>query len=417
MPPSYFPIKTDTACQLKWNWSTVSLYNSSSSSCHRASIDNINVENFDEFHNTPLKIKARNLMLDNQWPSGGCEYCQKIESAGGSSDRMFHLSIPDQYPPELDIDPNAVYVSPKILEVYFDNVCNMSCVYCWDGFSSKIQTENLKFGTFEKSGIVIENKANRSNDIDQLTLKLWSWLEKNHLTLNRFHVLGGEPFYQPQFLSCLDFFNKHPSPNLEFNVISNIMIKFERLTDYVDRVKTLVEEKKIKRFDLTVSIDCFGAEQEYVRHGIDLDIWRKNFEYLVSQDWICLNINQTITGLTIKTMPELIQYINRFKKHREIGHYFSVVVFSHECLHPGIFGPDFFSQDFDKILNQMRQESWQEKQAFAYMTGIKSLIESCKPQPEKIKQLVVLLDEIDRRRNLNWRNVFPWLEEEVKNVV
>jgi wyosine [tRNA(Phe)-imidazoG37] synthetase (radical SAM superfamily) len=31
-----------------------------------------------------------------------------------------------------------------MIEIYFDNVCNMSCIYCWDGFSSKIQQENIK---------------------------------------------------------------------------------------------------------------------------------------------------------------------------------------------------------------------------------------------------------------------------------
>jgi organic radical activating enzyme len=417
MSPKIFPINTSTACQLKWSWSTIRLYNGYTSSCHRASMSKITSETFDTFHNTLEKIDARNLMLQGKWPSGGCEYCKNIEDAGGSSDRQFHLAVPDQTPNELFDNPSETIVTPTVLEVYFDNTCNMSCIYCWDGFSSKIHSENLKFGRFEKNGIIIQNSETRTSDFDKLTAKLWDWLHRHHKKLKRFHVLGGEPFYQAQFLNCLEFFENHPSPDLEFNVVTNLMLSSERLQLQIDKIKQLVDNKKIKRFDLTVSIDCFGKEQEYVRYGLDLDQWRKNFEYVVQQPWVYLNINQTITALTIKTMPDLINYINSFKSLRNIGHYFSMVVSSHKCLHPEIFGPNFFSQDFDKILNCMRQDTWQEKQAFKYMMGIRLQLEAGHQQPDKIKQLGTLLDEIDRRRNLNWKNVFPWLQQEIKNVV
>lgn len=414
----FFPIKTETACQLKWAWSTVELYNGATSSCHRASPGKITAENFDTFHNTPEKISARQLMLEGKWPSNGCEYCKNIEDADGSSDRMFHLSIPDQTPPELISDPTLTQVTPTILEVYFDNVCNMSCIYCFDGFSSKIQQENIKFGRFEKNGVIIDNTAVKSNKFGELTAALWKWMETNHRSLKRFHVLGGEPFYQSQFLTCLDFFDSHPSPDLEFNVVSNLMISSARLIDQIEKIKHLIDNNKIKRFDLTVSIDCFGPEQEYVRYGLDLTQWRKNFEYVVAQSWIHLNVNQTLTALTLKTSPKLIEYVNKLKQHREIGHYFSTVTGKRsEFLHPGILGGTFFTECFDQILSAMKNSTWQEQQAKKYMNGIKLQIDSCSPDQTRLKKLLTFLDEIDRRRNLNWRNTFPWLEKELQHVV
>ena len=255
MSDKFFPIKTETACQLKWNWSTIRLHNGVTSSCHRASLSNITADNFDSFHNTTEKIDARTLMLNGQWPTGGCEYCQKIESAGGTSDRMFHAAIPNMAPSELDVNPLSTEITPTILEIYFDNVCNMSCIYCWDGFSSKIQQENVKFGRFEKAGIVIDNRAKKVDNIDLLTDRMWQWMKTHGQSLKRFHVLGGEPFYQHQFDYCLAFFDKNPFPNLEFNVVSNLMISTERFKNNIDRIKQLVAEKKLKQFDLTVSID------------------------------------------------------------------------------------------------------------------------------------------------------------------
>jgi organic radical activating enzyme len=357
-------------------------------------------------------------MLKGKWPDNGCEYCKNIEDANGSSDRIFHSSIPDQTPFELMNDPTSTQVTPTILEVYFDNVCNMSCIYCWDGFSSQIQQENIKFGRFEKNGIIIDNTANKVNKFKELTSALWQWMETHHTSLKRFHVLGGEPFFQPQFLTCLDFFDNHPSPDLEFNVVSNIMISPTRLVSQIEKIKQLVDSGKIKRFDLTVSIDCFGPEQEYVRHGLDLRQWKKNFEYIATQHWIHLNVNQTLTALTLKTSPELIEYVNGLKQHREIGHYFSTVVGqSSEFLHPEILGGKFFTDCFDQILSTMKNDTWQEQQAKKYMNGIKLQVESCLPDPVRLKKLMTFLDEIDRRRNLNWRNTFPWLEKELEHVV
>ena len=417
MSNKYFPIKTDTACQLKWNWSTIRLYNGATSSCHRVNSDLITVDTFDSFHNTPKKLSDRQLMLDGKWPTGGCEYCQKIENSGGASDRQFHLAIPNMSPPELEFNSTAISVSPRIVEIYFDNVCNMSCLYCWDGFSSKIQQENNKYGRFEKNGIVIDNRAKKAPDIDALTDKFWLWMEEHSTEIYRFNVLGGEPFYQKQLDQCINFLATHYNPKLEFNIISNLMVDSARFKNYIDQIHQLVKENRIGRFDLTASIDCFGKEQEYVRYGLDIRQWQENFEYLVSQDWITLNINQTLSGLTIKTVPALLQYINNFRPTREIGHYFSTTNMTHNFLHPEIFGSQYFNSDFEEILSNMPTDTWQQKEANKYMRGIQSQLNSSTRNQLAINQLGTFLTEIDRRRNLNWKNTFPWLVKELDNVV
>jgi organic radical activating enzyme len=379
--------------------------------------DIVTSETFDNFHNTPKKLADRQLMLNGQWPQGGCEYCKNIEDAGGHSDRMFHTSIPNMSPPELDHNPQAVHVTPRIVEVYFDNVCNMKCLYCWDGFSSQIQAENNKFGRFEKQGVVIDNYAKILPEKNTLTENFWHWMKKNHQEIIRFHVLGGEPFYQSQFDNCLEFLNNHPSPDLEFNVVSNLKVPTGKLENILDTIHNLVKSSKIKRFDLTASIDCFGPEQEYVRNGISVDQWMKNFKLVADQSWINLNINQTLSVLTIKTVPELLRFINNIRSQREIGHYFSTTVMTHEFLHPGIFGSDFFTKDFDAILLEMPNKTWQQQQARDYMLGIKSQVNSCQTDIVKIKQLKIFLDEMDRRRNTSWQKVFPWLIKEFDHVV
>jgi organic radical activating enzyme len=379
----------------------------------------VGVDDFNSFHNTPLKLQDREKMLRGEWPGRGCEYCRDLEQSGKYSDRTHHLQVPYMSPPELDNDPTATSVTPRVVEVYFDNVCNMSCIYCWDGFSSKIQQENKKFGRFEKNGVVIDNHANIVPHKKQLTEKFWQWMTENGPQLRRFHVLGGEPFYQLQFEECLNFFENTPCPALEFNVISNLKIESSKLSNILVRIKKLQDEKKIRRFDLTASIDCLGKEQEYVRYGISIDQWKQNFQLVAEQSWIYLNINQTLSSLTLKTTPDLLAFINQLRKNREINHFFSptLMTSSSEMLHPGIFGPHFFQKDFDAILEQMPENTWQQQESKKFMASLIDQLNLIDRDEKKILQLTTFLDEIDRRRNLNWKETFPWLEKEITNVV
>jgi ribosomal protein L25 (general stress protein Ctc) len=235
--------------------------------------------------------------------------------------------------------------------------------------------------------------------------------------------MGGEPFFSPQFETCLEFLETHHNPELELNIISNLKISSSKLETFIKRIEKMVVEQRIKRLDITASIDCFGSEQEYVRFGLDLDQWRKNFEYLAKQEWIILNINQTLSGLTIKTIPELLQYINDIRQYREVGHFFSLFISptlqtkTLEFLHPEIFGKGFWNVDFDKIFNHMPEKTHQQQESKLYMTGIHKLLNTHQRDYKKIKQLSIYLDEIDRRRSTNWKITFPWLVKEIENVV
>jgi hypothetical protein len=202
----YFPIKTATACQLKWNWSTLYLYSGDTASCHRTGYSKITSDTFDTFHNTEKKQQERRLMLDGQWPNDeSCQYCREIEQSGGSSDRIRHLAIPNQSPPELKLDPTAVVVQPTVLEIYFNNYCNLSCVYCSPDLSSKINAEYVKHGRFEKNGVILESRTIDSMRPSMLE-KFWAWMKQHSTGLVRFTVAGGEGFYQPELEPCLEYF-------------------------------------------------------------------------------------------------------------------------------------------------------------------------------------------------------------------
>lgn len=405
-----FPIHTATACQLKWIWSTLYLNTGVTRSCHRTAESTLDSQNFSQFHNTDLKLQDRASMLAGQWPKSSCGYCRDIERSGGTSDRMRHLTVPYEMPPELENDPNAVSVSPTVLEVYFNNTCNLGCLYCGPELSSYLANENHKHGDFAKHGVTLINPATHYRD---LLPQFWRWFDQGFQTLQRLHILGGEPFYQKKELHELfDKIEANPNPRCELNIITNLMVSPLLLQQHIDRLRDLVARRCVKKVDITCSIDCWGPQQQYVRWGLDLDQWEQNFQYLLQQKWLTVNINQTISVLTIKTMPELLRRLQQWRQIHRVGHWFSEVYPGPHYLKPHILGPDVFAEDFDIILSMMPTDTEENITAHRYMQGIAEHIGQQSFDSKSVGDLFVFLEEKDRRRGTQWSELFPWLKEQ-----
>jgi hypothetical protein len=160
---------------------------------------------------------------------------------------------------------------------------------------------------------------------------------------------------------------------------------------------------------LTCSIDNWGAQAEYARFGLKLDLWEKLFAYTVNQEWIYLNINQTITSLTMNTMIDLIKVINSYRKIRKINQHVGLVV-GRPWMHPKIYGYKFWSNTITGILSEMPEDSEKNIVTKKYLTGIFKSIPDLEPDLKQISTLKFFLDGLDKRRNTNWRKIFPYLD-------
>jgi len=404
-----FPIKTATACNSKWAWSTIWLNKGQTSSCHRVDSVPLDSNNFANFHNLPKKIADRELMLKGEWPTGGCNYCQKIEAAGGHSDRQHNNNIGGYVPKELKDNPTATHVTPRIVEIFAQNTCNFKCIYCAEDLSSQIQTENKKFGHNNRVHRI--PVVNQDQNVDYFK-KFLLWLEENIQDLARLHLLGGETFIQHDLMEkVFDIIERKPNPNLQFNIFSNFNAPKKYWYDYTSRIKDYCLAGNISRFDLTCSIDCWGPEAEYVRSGLDLSMLEEYFAWASeqSEDWLYLNVNQTVSSMTIKTMPQLIEKIKQYSKHRHIGHYF-MFVDGYKFQHPDVFDYSMWADDFEHILKIMPTDNSSQQEAIPRMIGLQRRLQNtCKQDLDRIKQLHDYLDELDHRRGTDWRRLFPYL--------
>jgi MoaA/NifB/PqqE/SkfB family radical SAM enzyme len=285
---------TPTFCLAKWQHVTMYLQSGETHSCYHPKPHKIPLtelkENPSALHNTMHKKLERKQMLEGKKPEG-CQYCWNIEAMGPEyiSDRHIRnasIFTEERYEEAAKgaWDQN---INPEYLEINFGNECNFKCGYCHPKYSTKFYKEIEEFGP-------VENVKNHRCDVDWMKLfqreeenpyvdAFWEWWPELRKTLNIMRVTGGEPTLHKSTWQLLDKIDEEPMPWLELNINSNLGTKNILIERLANKVKKLVDEKKIRAFKLFTSMDTWGERAEYIRTGLDLDVWEKNFHTYVTK--------------------------------------------------------------------------------------------------------------------------------------
>jgi wyosine [tRNA(Phe)-imidazoG37] synthetase (radical SAM superfamily) len=392
----------DPTCALKFSYSTVKLSEGTSASCHRTTYDKVPEGDFGKFHHTPTKMATRKLMLEGKWPGKGCEYCKKMEDAGAISDRMEANSMDPKHFSTTDC---------TILEMYFSNVCNQACIYCSAEYSSKWESENKTFGLEIETSDYARDFLKDKENFKRIKSEFWEWMEDNHKPLVKYNILGGEPFFQPELLENLDFFESHPCPNLELTIVSNLKCPEKRFRETMDKIDYLRAIGNLGQVRITCSIDSWGPSYEYIRWGGKSEEWEKNFSILVKEyPEVEPEIHMTMNAMSIKTQPELVNMLNKYNtKENSIWISANFVVWPYHMA-PDIFTTGFFKEDFKRLYKELDDGIWATS-IKEMMLGYEKSIDNTPVDYAKINKLKEELTNIDRRRGCDWKKTFPWLDE------
>jgi len=417
MSKKYFPLKdVGKACRLKWSESSIILNAGKVFGCHKGSSpDTLTPENFHNFHNLENKVRHRKQMLEGEWPDDdSCWHCRDVEVHGGLSQRQFSANVPDMYPEELDDDPTATIVTPKQIEIFFDNACNLSCLYCAPSLSSKIQFEEKKFGgpIVEDSRIDYSVQEHAYKDLLPHFIK---WLDENYDELQRLQILGGETLIQPQFWKFFELVKTKANPNLEIQLTSNLIIKNSLLEDLTAQIRDCLSNRRFKDLIILASVDCWGPEHEYIRYGFNTEMFEKNLEYILDNRFITVGLHSCITSLSISSMPKLAQKYKEWSEISKIDWYVDLVSPHDHQLNPIHLDYSLFEEAITEtldILSSIKNEK--AKHVIERLSGFASQIRNTPNNIDIQKKMLYYLDNIDLRRGLNWRSTFPWLDSYFK---
>lgn len=403
-----FPIINDAACVYKWAYNTFKVHNGKSSCCHRVTPEVVPLDDFDQVTRMPGVMEDRERMRQGLWPNPGrgCEYCKDVEDRGGISDRLYHNKIPGLTPVAFEtLGDRSI---PSISEVYLDNACDLACMYCLPQHSSKINNELLKHGP-SVTGLTYLPRNDRSEEYFE---QYMMWLDRHYHDLRRLSILGGEPLIQKRFWVMLQKLEQKQHPELELSINTNLNADSDAIERYVDICKRLVLQRRIKRADIQVSIDCWGPQQEFIRHGLDLKQWQKNFEILMQHNWLRIGVHQVITNLSIGTTNDLQKLLRDYKMHNpRITQNYHLPDAHKEIYHPEIFGGEFWQQELDDIQRDFVLATSFDQQCLQRLIGIKKSILAGRPDHHRLGLLKQTLDQLDLRRGTDWKSLFPTIDQ------
>jgi organic radical activating enzyme len=303
-------------CLAKWKQVSLHLPTGLNNSCYHPPLHAIPTElladNPSALHNTPHKKEQRKIMLKQERP-GECSYCWTMEDNGKLSDRHYRSGEP-WAAKDFDVVVNSTGeedVVPSYVEVNFNHACNLACSYCSPQFSSTWQQEIERHGGYPTSTVHNDpshfrgrNRPIPVREHNPYVEAFWAWWPTLYPELEHFRMTGGEPLLDKNTYRVFDYVLANPSPKLHLNVTSNFSVDERSWQKYLGYVKQLCEGERIEHFMQYVSLDSFGNQAEYIRHGLDFDLlWDRVNQFLIeipgrnSITFIVTMNNLSVTGL------------------------------------------------------------------------------------------------------------------------
>jgi organic radical activating enzyme len=309
---------TQSFCLAKWHHVTMYLQSGETHSCYHPRPHKIPLhelaDNPSALHNTWEKKMERKMMLEGKRPEG-CQYCWNVEDMGPDyvSDR--HIRNASIYTEErFEQCAKGSYeqnINPEYLEINFGNECNFKCGYCHPKYSTSFYNE------IKQNGPVTSVKNHRC-DIDWMKLyqreeenpyvdAFWEWWPELRKTLTIMRITGGEPTMHRSTYRVIDELDKDPAPWLELNVNSNLGTKTALIEKLSTSVRKLCDEQKIRSFKLFSSIDTWGKRAEYIRTGMDIELWEKNLHTYLTLTNSPVTFMITFNIFSVTTFKSLLE--------------------------------------------------------------------------------------------------------------
>lgn len=432
-------------CAAKWKQVTMHLQNGMNHSCHHPKTHVVPVNeilvNPTALHNSLYKKQQRKDMLEGKRPAE-CDYCWRVEDEGqGSlSDRVYKSADAWANPFISDIasKPWDDNVDPSYVEVSFSHVCNFKCSYCAPHISSKWMDEIETHGAYPTS--------TRYNNLDYLKNEsmipipnreynpyveaFWKWWPTMYRNLQHFRITGGEPLLSKDTFKVLDYIIENPNPNLSFSINSNMNPPEKIFDAFLEKIKIIINEKKVKSFKIFTSAEAHGKQSEYIRFGMDYNKWLSNIHRVYREiPEIEFTVMSTYNIFSLTSYIPFLKDVLDIK--REYGHYSNDrnpmlldIPYLRYPDHQAVFimEPNMLDMLYDQvtyIYQNLEYKNW-------YGTANRGFYEHEADKLKRIyniaktastnewtdinrKNFTIFVDEHDRRRGTNFEETFPEL--------
>jgi len=347
-------------------------------------LGNIHQNSIEDILQSKKNLEIKTQMLNKEFPNNckGCYFQEKDRATSFES-----ISSRLYYAKELgpSIDSNLLDKKDNFnlnhVDLRWTNHCNQACVYCSPEYSSKWATELDK--------TIKSDKQTR----DQVK----KYVFNNVKQLKNIYLAGGEPLLINENRAFLKLLLEK-NPDVHIRVNTNL-----------SSTKTGVFQMlcKFKNVHWTVSVESIKEEYEYVRyHGVWND-FLKNLKY--------------IQTLNHKISFNMLYFILNYKSIFDCIDYFKSIGFHNNSFILGpLYTPLFLNvkhlpENIKKEVITIFENKINEKPGFYLQNSLENCLKYLTQTGfhANIKLVHNGIKEMDERRKLNSRKIFPKLYKEV----
>lgn len=214
----------------------------------------------------------------------------------------------------------------------------------------------------------------------------------------------------------LDYIIENPNPKLELAINSNCVLPDKLFDRFLEKIKIIQENKMVKKFTLYTSAEAYGKRAEYIRNGMDYNVWLDScHRFLEEVPNANFSIMSTYNALSITSYTEFLKDVLIMKlKHYNDDRSISLDI-------PYLDNPKWMSvrilpvEYIDMLLSQVQFmksnhcngkgfQDWEVNK----LERIQYLIKPVK-DPNHLKDFALFFDEHDKRRQTNFLETFPEL--------
>jgi organic radical activating enzyme len=427
--------KSDSFCAAKWYNATIWLGSGMTTSCHHPPAHLVDIDkvraNPRLLHNTDQKKEDRRKMLAGERPQG-CEYCWKIEDMGRNavSDRVYKSKI---YPIKaLDEAYNTPWnedVNLRTLEIAFDRTCQFACSYCNPAFSSTWVNDIKRNGPYERLVSDGRNHFTHTHDSSQLyrfgqtnpyVEAFFAWWETDlHKTLQELRITGGEPLMSGDTWKLIDWFKENQGRSkTRLAINSNLGMDRLKLLDFIERVED------IPHLEIYTSMESTDSQAEYIRDGLDYDLWMHNVQELLEHNHIkAVHCMATINALCLASLPDLLtQLVNLKRVYGRKRVSFTLNILRFPSFQSPLVLPDYLRRTFELNLTEWLRDHARNplmhehelnhlRRLIDYLDVVKTPHSEAFEQPKLHNDFKQFFSQYDQRRDKNLTETFPALAE------
>ena len=283
----------------------------------------------DWFENDPKLNQLRKEMTtpgsDLKLTKKSCVSCIKQEKQYGRSRRQASLKIQSNDDGIWAGIRKAVnryketktgHIKDRIFEVQikaFGNQCNLDCYMCHT-YDSSTRTTTLNSKELEGQTVMNVWTLKHGNDVKLNPFKgqikdIIGQIVEFAPYIYNLKLIGGEPLVMKQFYQLLDAIIKTGHARhmkLKFQTNMSVLGQGKyRITDYI---------RHFQLFEFTVSLDGIGKTDEYIRRRSNWEDIVKNIKTVKQYPNVQINVNGTISFLSVLRFYELINWFDENKK-------------------------------------------------------------------------------------------------------